>query len=99
MVGFEVQPASIDLTTLRFGSVENSCHVTPGSAQPQYVVSQTATSLFFTYSVEWRKSQVQWASRWDIYLSMRDVEIHWFSILNSLLIVFFLSGKFLLFHS
>lgn len=48
--------------------------------------------LFFTYSVEWKESAVSWASRWDTYLGMSDVQIHWFSIINSLVVVFFLSG-------
>lgn len=48
--------------------------------------------LFFTYSVEWKESAISWASRWDTYLSMSDVQIHWFSIINSLVVVFFLSG-------
>ena len=34
----------------------------------------------------------RWASRWDIYLNMSDVQIHWFSIVNSVVVVFFLSG-------
>lgn len=29
-----------------------------------------AGKLVFSYGVEWRKSEVHWASRWDIYLSM-----------------------------
>lgn len=48
--------------------------------------------LYFTYSVEWQESAISWASRWDTYLSMSDVQIHWFSIINSLVVVFFLSG-------
>lgn len=48
--------------------------------------------LYFTYSVEWKESAVSWASRWDTYLNMSDVQIHWFSIINSLVVVFFLSG-------
>ncbi|KAJ1456476.1 hypothetical protein M885DRAFT_616123 [Pelagophyceae sp. CCMP2097] len=50
--------------------------------------------LLFTYDVLWRSSNVKWASRWDIYLSMDNAipdKIHWFSIVNSLLIVLFLS--------
>lgn len=47
----------------------------------------------FTYEVEWRESDVQWASRWDIYLAMTDVQIHWFSIINSVVVVFFLAGQ------
>jgi transmembrane 9 superfamily protein 2/4 len=37
-------------------------------------------------------SDVKWASRWDTYLLMLDTQIHWFSIINSLMIVLFLSG-------
>ena len=37
-------------------------------------------------------SDVRWASRWDTYLLMMDDQIHWFSIINSLMIVLFLSG-------
>ena len=36
---------------------------------------------------------VKWASRWDTYLqSSESTSIHWFSIVNSLIIVVFLSG-------
>lgn len=35
---------------------------------------------------------MRWASRWDTYLLMTDDQIHWFSIVNSLMIVLFLSG-------
>jgi len=46
----------------------------------------------FTYSVEWETSTLAWASRWDTYLSMSNAQIHWFSILNSLVVVLFLAG-------
>jgi len=29
---------------------------------------------------------------WDTYLAMTDVQIHWFSIINSVIVVFFLAG-------
>jgi len=51
-------------------------------------------SVIFTYDVLWRASNVKWASRWDIYLSMDNAvpdKVHWFSIVNSLLIVLFLT--------
>lgn len=50
--------------------------------------------LIFTYDVQWRESEVKWASRWDVYLSMDHAvpdKVHWFSILNSIVIVLFLS--------
>ena len=40
----------------------------------------------------WDHSDIAWASRWDLYLYMGDDQVHWFSILNSLVIVFLLSG-------
>lgn len=39
-----------------------------------------------------QESDIKWASRWDTYLLMTDDQIHWFSIINSLMIVLFLSG-------
>ena len=56
-----------------------------------YVVEET--DVQFTYSVEWQESEVRWASRWDTYLAMSDVQIHWFSIINSVVVVFFLAGE------
>lgn len=52
------------------------------------------TKVLFTYGVEFRESDIEWASRWDIYLSMNDAipdRVHWFSIVNSVLIVMFLA--------
>lgn len=46
----------------------------------------------WSYSVSWEPSDIAWASRWDTYLQMDDAEIHWFSIINSLVTVLFLSG-------
>ncbi|KAI4376854.1 hypothetical protein MLD38_014567 [Melastoma candidum] len=48
--------------------------------------------IIFTYDVDFQESDVKWASRWDAYLLMSDDQIHWFSIVNSLMIVLFLSG-------
>lgn len=92
VVGFEVETLSIHKDQLSFEG--DTCSF-PESPRPQPVsVHAGHTQLFFTYSVEWKESSVKWASRWDIYLGMNDVQIHWFSIINSLVVVFFLSGKF-----
>ena len=42
--------------------------------------------------MNWEESEIRWASRWDSYLEMGDVQIHWFSIVNSIVVVFFLAG-------
>jgi len=50
----------------------------------------------FTYDVHWEQNDtLQWASRWDIYLSMDNAipaKVHWLSIANSLVIVSVLSA-------
>lgn len=48
----------------------------------------------YTYSVHYVKdNHIKWASRWDYILeSMPHTNIQWFSIMNSLVIVLFLSG-------
>lgn len=48
----------------------------------------------YTYSVTWEENDdIKWSSRWDYILkSMPNTNIQWFSILNSLVIVLFLSG-------
>merc|ERR1719230_1882642 len=51
-----------------------------------------APEVVYTYDVVWESSDIAWASRWDLYLYMGDDQVHWFSILNSLVIVFLLSG-------
>ncbi|CAI9736525.1 transmembrane 9 superfamily member 2-like [Octopus vulgaris] len=48
----------------------------------------------YTYSVRYRvDNKIKWSSRWDYILdSMSHSNIQWFSIMNSLIIVLFLSG-------
>merc|ERR1719277_862918 len=48
--------------------------------------------IVYTYDVRWTYSDIRWASRWDMYLKMTGGQIHWFAILNSLMILIFLSG-------
>ena len=90
MVRFEVETKSISHEDLKFSN-GGSCSFDE-NARPQYINRKGMTKLFFTYSVEWKQSDVRWASRWDSYLAMSDVQIHWFSIVNSVIVVFFLSG-------
>ncbi|XP_040029465.1 transmembrane 9 superfamily protein member 5 isoform X2 [Gasterosteus aculeatus] len=51
-------------------------------------------SVVYTYSVTFQENNsIKWASRWDyILVSMPHTNIQWFSIMNSLVIVLFLSG-------
>lgn len=61
-----------------------------GNAQPR----DERLTITYTYSVKFvMNNTVKWSSRWDYILeSMPHTNIQWFSILNSLVIVLFLSG-------
>ncbi|KHN75985.1 Transmembrane 9 superfamily member 2 [Toxocara canis] len=49
--------------------------------------------VIYSYSVVWLTTDVKWSSRWDYILdSIPHTNIQWFSIMNSLVIVLFLSG-------
>ncbi|KAI6191138.1 Transmembrane 9 superfamily member [Aphelenchoides bicaudatus] len=63
-------------------------------ANPQAIgPKDTKHKIIYTYSIVWEKTDVKWSSRWDYILdSMPHTNIQWFSILNSLVIVLFLSG-------
>ncbi|XP_046425522.1 transmembrane 9 superfamily member 4 isoform X2 [Neodiprion fabricii] len=89
VVGFEVEASSVDTNQIEFTD-KNEC-IIPDNPKPLFI-NPEGTKLQFFYSVVWKESAVSWASRWDVYLGMSDVQIHWFSIINSLVVVFFLSG-------
>ncbi|RUS76392.1 hypothetical protein EGW08_015843 [Elysia chlorotica] len=90
VVGFEVKPKSFKKGEITFK--ENTEQCTFNDPRTPQKVGEEAVEVLFSYSVEWHPSNVVWASRWDIYLAMSDVQIHWFSIINSVVVVFFLSG-------
>ena len=56
--------------------------------------AKSKTSITYSYTVTFKESNdIKWSSRWDYILeSMPHTNIQWFSILNSLVIVLFLSG-------
>ncbi|XP_023524112.1 transmembrane 9 superfamily member 8 [Cucurbita pepo subsp. pepo] len=99
IVGFEVKPFSVkheyegnwnDKNTRLTTCDPHAKHMVVNSNSPQEV--DEGKEIIFTYDIEFQESEVKWASRWDAYLLMSDDQIHWFSIVNSLMIVLFLSG-------
>ncbi|CAM8938097.1 unnamed protein product [Rhodiola kirilowii] len=97
IVGFEVTPMSIHHEYKEWDEKNpqlvtcnsNTKNIIQGST-PQEV--DAGKEIVFTYDVTFESSEIKWASRWDTYLLMNDDQIHWFSIINSLMIVLFLSG-------
>ncbi|MCP9264965.1 Transmembrane 9 superfamily member [Dirofilaria immitis] len=87
IIRIKVQPRSIKHEAKN----KLDCRMT---AQPFPIKSdEKPDSIIYTYSVLWQPTQVKWSSRWDYILdSIPHSNIQWFSILNSLVIVLFLSG-------
>src|ERR1700738_365346 len=46
----------------------------------------------FEHITNEQHSNQKWATRWDKYLHVFDPRIHWFSLVNSAVIVIFLTG-------
>jgi len=49
--------------------------------------------VVYTHDIVWQESDTEWAQRWDIYMvGNPEDEIHYFAIVNSLMIVLFLTA-------
>ncbi|KAF9465037.1 Nonaspanin TM9SF [Collybia nuda] len=84
IVGVLVWPSSIG------GSQTGEPTCDTQNATP-LVLSETETqTVHYTYRVTWSESDTTWATRWDNYLHIFDPRIHWFSLINSFVIVLFL---------
>ena len=63
-----------------------------GADSPLRLNDEGGSRVAWTYTVTWTPSPVAWAVRWDMYLRVEDPKIHWFSLINSAVIVVFLVG-------
>ncbi|CAH9136077.1 unnamed protein product [Cuscuta epithymum] len=95
VVGFEVVPCSFqqDAKALVNRSMYDK-YPTSIQCDPAMVsmMIKEGDSLAFTYEVSFVESDIKWPSRWDAYLKMEGAKVHWFSILNSLMVITFLAG-------
>ncbi|KAJ1383865.1 Nonaspanin [Sesbania bispinosa] len=95
IVGFQVVPCSVKrdpevMTKLHM--YDNFSSTSCPSELEKYQPIREQERISFTYEVEFVKSDIRWPSRWDAYLRMEGARVHWFSILNSLMVIFFLAG-------
>ncbi|CAK8691166.1 unnamed protein product [Clavelina lepadiformis] len=90
IVGFEVVPFSVDMSLIA-QAAGDTCKIDSEHLKKQAITADTS-EIKFSYEVIWDESEIRWASRWDSYLAMGDVQIHWFSIVNSIVVVLFLAG-------
>ncbi|KAL7097292.1 hypothetical protein ACP275_10G135100 [Erythranthe tilingii] len=95
IVGFEVVPCSVKYDPDKMAKIHMYDNITSVSCPHELDKSQVIKEqerVSFTYEVEFVKSDIRWPSRWDAYLKMEGDRVHWFSILNSLMVIFFLAG-------
>nr|GEX54737.1 transmembrane 9 superfamily member 11-like [Tanacetum cinerariifolium] len=95
VVGFEVTPCSVK------HSPESLKNLKTYGKYPSKIVCEDNTvnmaikenePVAFSYEVAFVESDIKWPSRWDAYLKMEGAKVHWFSILNSLMVITFLAG-------
>jgi len=86
VVGVLVYPRSVQSLVNGGISPEANCDNT----QPLYLSEASDNEIFYTYSVSFLESSIPWGLRWDMYLHVFDPKIHWFSLINSLVIAGFL---------
>ncbi|KAH7031647.1 uncharacterized protein B0I36DRAFT_242980 [Microdochium trichocladiopsis] len=84
VVGVIVQPSSKD-----YAGSKADCGEHPSLVLRED--DEKGTPVEFTYSVYWTRSDTAWATRWDKYLHVYDPKIHWFSLINSAVVVVFLT--------
>ncbi|CAH9098687.1 unnamed protein product [Cuscuta epithymum] len=95
VVGFEVVPCSFQhdakavVNRSMYDKYPTSIQCDPATVS---MMIKEGDSLAFTYEVSFVESDIKWPSRWDAYLKMEGAKVHWFSILNSLMVITFLAG-------
>ncbi|XP_078443354.1 endomembrane protein 70 protein family [Wolffia australiana] len=95
VVGFEVVPCSFKHDPEAIKSLKmNGKYPSKIQCEPSVVSKQVKEKepIAFSYEVEFVERDIKWPSRWDAYLKMEGAKVHWFSILNSLMVVAFLAG-------
>ncbi|KAJ3677572.1 hypothetical protein LUZ60_003296 [Juncus effusus] len=95
IVGFEVIPCSVKRDSDYFSKLNMYGKIDPVLCPVEIERSQPIKEnekITFTYDIEFVKSDIKWPSRWDHYLKMDGDKIHWFSIMNSVMVILFLAG-------
>ncbi|KAK2646651.1 hypothetical protein Ddye_021846 [Dipteronia dyeriana] len=94
VVGFEVVPCSVmhDANTKNLKMYGKYPKPIKCDSNIVSMPIKEGQPIVFTYEVTFDVSDIKWPSRWDAYLKMEGSKVHWFSILNSLMVITFLAG-------
>lgn len=109
IVGFAVEPLSVKhqfragyewdgISADGLTKLLETCSATSHLTREDIVNSQIVKPgeiILFTYDVIWEESDVEWGSRWDIYLTENHLvpdQVHWYSIVNGAFVMLVLAG-------
>lgn len=94
ITGFDVVPVSIQQDMQHCNDAQSSLQNKIDTFQPLKTDNAgNPIDVLFSYEVSFQHSDITWADRWDIYMmESPDNEIHYFAIVNSLMIAFLLTG-------
>lgn len=103
ITGFDVHPVSITHEVPASGPVDastkiNSCQGYSVENDPDKYLKlsfadESPVDIIYSYDVQWIQNTLEWTDRWDVYLvGAPDDDIHYYSIVNSLMIVLFMTG-------
>ncbi|KAL2621947.1 hypothetical protein R1flu_002152 [Riccia fluitans] len=94
IVGFEVIPCSVPHSDPKDQELKPYDKLAPINCDPDgaYQEIKVGEQIVYSYDVTFVKSDIRWPSRWDAFLKMEGARVHWFSILNSLMVISFLAG-------
>ena len=98
ITGFDVHPVSYAHNLEAVKNKGSACEHEHLDNDPNHYVQlpdspRGDTRIAMSYEVEFVESATEWTDRWDVYLiGAPDDDIHYFSIVNSLMIVLFLTA-------
>jgi transmembrane 9 superfamily member 2/4 len=103
ITGFDVHPVSIAHEIPETGVVTantqlSTCQGMDVENDPERFLNLSydqgnSISVVYSYDIQWIRNELEWADRWDVYLvGAPDDDIHYYSIVNSLMIVLFMTG-------
>ena len=76
-VGFEVEPKSV--SNMLTSDDHKTCKISQGHEFQE--IKPSTNQVTFSYSVNWEKSETRWASRWDMYLEVKELLFYDFRVL------------------
>ena len=97
IVGFEVEPYSVESELDGNGKL-TKCDAKKGISGGMLTNSlkmkvKEGRDIVFSYDIVYVPSDITWSTRWESYLTMpTSKDVHWFSIINSLMVLLFLTG-------